>query len=119
MVPCPNCAGPSYCSQQCQKQAGGQATGINSNSFPIDETLSDELKKHIADITLANASASDIHHFFEHRHECHGVHWPAVFPPDVVLAGRILVKSTEKKGHHSNVSKLIGTLVFYLTTFIY
>ncbi|KAE9465086.1 hypothetical protein C3L33_02999, partial [Rhododendron williamsianum] len=33
-----------------------------------------------------------------------------LFPPDVVLAGRILVKSTEKKGHHSNVSKLIGTV---------
>lgn len=119
MVPCSYCGGPLYCSQQCQIQAGGQATGINSNSYAIDETLSDELKKHIADITVANASASDIHHFFEHRHECHGVHWPAVFPPDVVLAARILVKSTEKKGHHSNVSKIIGTVVFYLTTFFY
>lgn len=105
MIPCSCCGSPLYCSEQCLKQDGGQTIGNNSKSCAIHETLSDELNKHIADITSANVSASDNHPFFEHRHECHGVHWPAVFPPDVVLAGRMLVKASEQTEHRSYLSK--------------
>ncbi|KAL6574324.1 hypothetical protein OROHE_001228 [Orobanche hederae] len=32
-----------------------------------------------------------------HRHECRGMHWPAVLPSDVTLAGCILVKHIEEQ----------------------
>lgn len=32
----------------------------------------------------------------EHQHECQGVHWPAVLPSEIVLAGRVLAKFLSK-----------------------
>ncbi|KAI8031024.1 hypothetical protein LOK49_LG01G01123 [Camellia lanceoleosa] len=109
-VPCPSCSIPLYCSQQCQEQAGGKNTGKNSKNYDIRETLSDELEKYIADITVPYVSSPDIQHFAEHRHECHGVHWPLVLPSEIVLAGRILAKSVGQQRHCSYVSNIIGNL---------
>ncbi|XP_052180260.1 uncharacterized protein LOC127793547 isoform X2 [Diospyros lotus] len=109
-VPCLSCSIPLYCSQQCQEQAGGKIMRINTKSFDISKTFSDEIEKYIADITLPEISASHNQHFAEHRHECHGVHWPAVLPSEIVLAGRILMKSVEQERHCSFGSNPIGTL---------
>ncbi|XP_022749266.1 uncharacterized protein LOC111298827 [Durio zibethinus] len=46
----------------------------------------------------------------EHKHECQGVHWPAILPSDVVLAGRVVVKSLEQKGQFTEVPNLLETL---------
>ncbi|XP_057482812.1 uncharacterized protein LOC130769627 isoform X1 [Actinidia eriantha] len=109
-VPCSSCSIPLYCSQRCQEQAGGQKTGNNSKKYDIREALSDDLDKYIAEITSTNVSLSKNEYFFEHRHECHGIHWPAVLPSELVLAGRILARSVEQQRHCSDVSDLNGTL---------
>ncbi|XAR66066.1 Histone-lysine N-methyltransferase [Bertholletia excelsa] len=52
----------------------------------------------------------DAQQFGEHKHECHGVHWPAVLPSDIVLAARILAKSVEQKLHSSGGLSFNGNL---------
>ncbi|KAL6980953.1 hypothetical protein U1Q18_022589 [Sarracenia purpurea var. burkii] len=116
-VPCSSCSIPLYCSQQCQEQARGQKAGSNSRLYDSRETLSDDLEKYIADITLPRVSASETLHFSEHRHECHDVNWPAVLPSELVLAGRILAKFVEQQRHCSHVSDFIETLHSYGSEF--
>ncbi|XP_059627848.1 uncharacterized protein LOC132270675 isoform X2 [Cornus florida] len=109
-VPCSSCSTPLYCSRQCQIQAGGKKLGNNSKNYGIHETFSGDLEKYISDITSANVCDPVDECFAEHRHECQGVHWPAILPSDIILAGRVLVKSIEKQRHVKDASKLIGTL---------
>uniref|UniRef100_A0A5B7BBN2 Putative SET and MYND domain-containing protein 4 isoform X1 n=1 Tax=Davidia involucrata TaxID=16924 RepID=A0A5B7BBN2_DAVIN len=109
-VPCSSCSIPLYCSQQCQIQAGGQKLGKISKNYGIHEKFSGDLEKYIADIMLANVSGSNIECIAEHRHECQGVHWPAILPSEIVLAGRVLVKSIQQQRHYKDVSNLMGTL---------
>ncbi|RVW81342.1 hypothetical protein CK203_038151 [Vitis vinifera] len=96
-VPCTACSIPLYCSQHCQMQAGGQELRNNSKNHGICKNLSSDLEKYVAGITLPKDSDSNIEWIAEHKHECKGVNWPAVLPPEIVLAGRVMVKSVEQK----------------------
>ncbi|KAL8151504.1 hypothetical protein V2J09_021312 [Rumex salicifolius] len=106
IVPCTSCSLSLYCSQNCQTHAGGNSSTIHlKNERDIDVVPSD-LRKYFSDVCLADDSRENIEYFAEHRHECHGFHWPTVLPSDVVLAGRILVKSMELKGHMNDSSSV-------------
>ncbi|PIA59746.1 hypothetical protein AQUCO_00400563v1 [Aquilegia coerulea] len=93
-VPCASCSIPLYCSWKCQVQAGGMNSRISiNNNSGID--------RHISSISLAsnceNALADSNGNIPEHRHECKGVNWPRVLPSEIVLAGRVIVKSMEQR----------------------
>ncbi|KAK9913904.1 hypothetical protein M0R45_037708 [Rubus argutus] len=96
-VPCTSCSIPWYCSQQCCIEAGGEMYCDYPNDQSIHEYLSDDLQKYILETTL-NADSERDNQISEHKHECKGVHWPAVLPSEIVLAGRVLVNSIKKRG---------------------
>lgn len=103
-VPCLLCTIPLYCSENC----GLQASGLVLRKFARNETGFDDvpgdLLEHFSAVTSENLSALSLG-FHEHRHECQGAHWPSVLPTDIVLAGRMLMKSMqsiEKSGEESN-----------------
>ncbi|XP_043706247.1 SET and MYND domain-containing protein 4 isoform X2 [Telopea speciosissima] len=113
-VPCSSCSIPLYCSQHCQVQAGGQF-GSCPNNPSIPEKISKDLERYMAEITVASNSGyivgdANIEYLTEHKHECGGVHWPVVLPSEIVLAGRVLVKSIEQRKHSSWTSKPIESL---------
>lgn len=81
----------------------------------INDSAFDNLEEYISQIMLDNDLYLEAEHIFEHKHECKGVHWPVILPSDVVLAGRVVVKSVEKNGVSTDVSNLLGTLVYLLT----
>ncbi|MBA0601917.1 hypothetical protein Gorai_002120, partial [Gossypium raimondii] len=93
-IPCISCSLPLYCSQHCQVQAGG----------PI----------HIPDTMVGSNFKPTLECIPEHKHECQGVHWPAILPSDVVLAGRVVVKTMEQKGQFTDVPNLSETLIVIL-----
>ncbi|PIN26923.1 Histone-lysine N-methyltransferase [Handroanthus impetiginosus] len=109
-VPCMSCSIPLYCSLKCQVQAGGQDFSENENKYGFLPDLSDDLEKYVRNVTSPGFSSSNIGHAAEHRHECQGMHWPAVLPSDVVLAGRILVKHIEQQSCGDGGPKILGVL---------
>ncbi|WMV19996.1 hypothetical protein MTR67_013381 [Solanum verrucosum] len=109
-ISCASCSIPLYCSDWCQIQAGAPKFDKSSNSFSGLEGLADDLKNYMSDVVLAGASTLDTGHIAEHRHECHGFHWPLILPSEVVLAGRILVKIIEQNRRASADSNLVGFL---------
>lgn len=120
---CHSCTIPIYCSQHCQKRAGGQQFQKNKGGFTVQKSLSAELEKHVMNASLANGVSCttadmNIKQIFEHRHECGGVHWSTVLPHDVVLAGRVMSKYIEKKSS-GKISNPIETLVNILVYFEY
>ncbi|KAK4433451.1 Stress-induced-phosphoprotein 1 [Sesamum alatum] len=108
-VPCMSCSIPLYCSLECQLQAGGQDFSKYKGEHEFPEDLSDVLEQYIRNVTSPGISSSNIEHA-EHRHECLGMHWPAVLPSDVVLAGRILVKHIQQQSHGVVQPKYHGIL---------
>ncbi|TYK20651.1 SET and MYND domain-containing protein 4 isoform X1 [Cucumis melo var. makuwa] len=46
----------------------------------------------------------------EHKHECDGVHWPAILPSEIVLAGRIVAKFIAQRGVFADASNLVDML---------
>jgi len=110
-ISCASCSIPLYCSDWCQIQAGAPKFDKSSNSFSGLEGLAADLKNYMSDVVLAGASTLDTGHIAEHRHECHGFHWPLILPSEVVLAGRILVKVIEQNRRASADSNLVGFLV--------
>ncbi|GAV70275.1 TPR_1 domain-containing protein/TPR_10 domain-containing protein/TPR_11 domain-containing protein [Cephalotus follicularis] len=96
-VPCTSCSIPFYCSQHCQVQAGGQRLRNCPKKLAVHGSHFYNLEDYIGEITLSNDYDPDVEHLPEHIHECQGVHWPLVLPSDVVLAGRIIVKSIKQK----------------------
>ncbi|KAG8380981.1 hypothetical protein BUALT_Bualt06G0073000 [Buddleja alternifolia] len=98
-VPCMSCSIPLYCSVQCQVQAGGQDFSKYVNKYGFLEDLSDDLEEYIRNVTTLGICSSNTEHAAEHMHECQGMHWPAVLPSDVVLAGRILVKNKQRESY--------------------
>ncbi|XP_047944931.1 SET and MYND domain-containing protein 4 isoform X1 [Salvia hispanica] len=109
-VPCVSCSIPLYCSLKCQVQAGGEDFLKYKAEYGFKLDLSDDLERHIRNVTSPSFSSPDVKHFAEHRHECQGMHWPAVLPSDVVLAGRIIVKHIEEQaygGLDHNVHKIL------------
>ncbi|CAM8967717.1 unnamed protein product [Rhodiola kirilowii] len=110
VIPCPSCSIPVYCSQDCQLQAVGDIETNSPNSSKVHENIPDELKKHITEVTLMAKCKLDKNHFAEHRHECEGLNWPAVLPPDIVLAGRILMKMLYKGKHIADNLEALNAL---------
>lgn len=80
------------------------------NNQSIHEYLSDDLQKYIVETTL-NADSERDNQISEHKHECKGVHWPAVLPSEIVLAGRVLVNSIIKRGGSTDSFNLREILV--------
>ncbi|KAG6418529.1 hypothetical protein SASPL_120733 [Salvia splendens] len=110
-VPCVSCSIPLYCSLKCQVQAGGEDFLKYKAEYGFKLDLSDDLEQHIRNVTSPSFSSPDVKHFAEHRHECQGMHLPAVLPSDVVLAGRIIVKHIEEQaygGLDHNVHKILN-----------
>ncbi|XP_021900001.1 SET and MYND domain-containing protein 4 isoform X3 [Carica papaya] len=108
-VPCPSCAIPLYCSENCQVRAGGEFRTEPKN-FTTPKNFSDDLVEYIAGITLRLETSSEKELVREHQHECRGFNWPAILPSDVVLAGRMLVKSLEERKVSTQLSKFLLTL---------
>lgn len=102
-IPCSSCTIPVYCSQHCQERAGGVRSWGNQHSDTKFENIAVDLQKYVASINLSGGTEVDANlgaigkEIAEHRHECGGIHWPAVLPPEIVLAGRILAKSIETR----------------------
>ncbi|XP_034204071.1 uncharacterized protein LOC117618554 isoform X3 [Prunus dulcis] len=105
-VPCTSCSITLYCSKKCQIRAGGKMSWDYPNNQRIHENLSADLEKYIAETTLNVDSETDTEHIPEHKHECKGVHWPAVLPSEIVLAGRVLVKSIIKRRGSTDIFNL-------------
>lgn len=92
-------------------------------NFPDNEdifkNLADDLKRYVQEITLpsfANLRAEGVP---EHKHECEGVHWPAVLPSEIVLAGRIVAKFVAQRGGFTDASNLVDMLVLLMTIYPY
>ena len=87
-------------------------------NYPKDrgvlENLSETLKQYVAQITLGEISETDIEHIPEHKHECKGAHWPSVLPSEIVLAGRLFVKSVMQRGSQE-IANLIDILVYLMS----
>ncbi|ESR37171.1 hypothetical protein CICLE_v10030128mg [Citrus x clementina] len=109
-IPCTSCSIPLYCSRRCRGQAGGQVFKNCPMERNINDSVFDNLEEYISQITLDNDFYPEDEHIFEHKHECKGVHWPVILPSDVVLAGRVLVKSVQKNGVSMDVPNLLGKL---------
>ncbi|KAK3005108.1 hypothetical protein RJ639_016525, partial [Escallonia herrerae] len=110
IVPCSSCSIPLYCSQQCQVEAGGRKMGNYLDNYGLGVHVSDDLQKYSRDVIVASISGPEIERIAAHKHECQGAHWPAVLPSEVVLAGRVLVRSMGQQRHFSSVSSLIEDL---------
>ncbi|KAL4339767.1 hypothetical protein GQ457_08G010200 [Hibiscus cannabinus] len=104
-VPCVSCSLPLYCSQHCQIKAGGQIH-VNCSSEINIHKKKFSCNEEYPEITGGSNCDPKPAHIPEHKHECQGVHWPAILPSDVVLAGRIVVKSMEQKGQVTDVPNL-------------
>ncbi|KAL6532980.1 hypothetical protein OROMI_027092 [Orobanche minor] len=109
-VPCVSCSIPLYCSLKCQIQAGGQYFSTYKNEYGSLQDFSHDLVQYIKNVTSADISSSNIEHASGHRHECRGMHWSAVLPSDVTLAGRILVKHIEEQNPHGDDLTVHGIL---------
>ncbi|XP_034912260.1 uncharacterized protein [Populus alba] len=93
-VPCTSCTIPLYCSEHCQIQAGGEPFSNFQDKIGTKETHS---HSHGENKFALCSDSNPIECFPEHKHECLGVNWPVILPSDIVLAGRILVKSTSQR----------------------
>ncbi|KAK8935375.1 hypothetical protein KSP39_PZI013002 [Platanthera zijinensis] len=112
---CNSCTISLYCSEHCLEQAVGcQFVRIGRFSI-MQNNLSEELWKHVNESIPKNRSAcANVCNQPEHTHECGGSHWSAVLPTDVVLAGRVLMKSMENRKLGLEFSKHIETLLVLL-----
>ncbi|ERN04677.1 hypothetical protein AMTR_s00076p00135550 [Amborella trichopoda] len=86
-IPCSSCTIPLYCSDHCLEKASGKQP--ERKQINVQDAIEINLSM--------NAKKEDFAGVSEHGHECGGVHWPAILPVDVVLAGRILVKCLERQ----------------------
>lgn len=99
-------------------QAGGQMFKINPDSHGILKNLSSDLGKYVADIILGNDCDHKIEDIHEHKHECQGVHWSAVLPSEIVLAGRVLAKFLQNTAFE-DITKFVKKLVQIINTVYY
>ena len=113
-LPCKGCAGPLFCTEACRDAALGQCTvGLNSESQRFLKSSASEACKEAQsqgskgevpfvkqnDATSLNDASSEWEaepkgagFFGWHQHECGGASWPAILPPDAVLAIRALAE---------------------------
>lgn len=90
VVFCPSCTIPIYCSKRCQEQSVGDTCDEDTHLGYATSVTN-------LSITTTSYKSSRSRLFAEHKHECGGAHWAAVLPADVVLAGRIMAQSIEKR----------------------
>lgn len=106
-VPCPSCSMALYCSQLCQVHAGGQDLQRYTENHDIGVDLSSELEKYVANVTKETVDDMFIKQNAEHKHEC-GVNWPVALPAEIVLGGRVIVKSIEQNRHFGESSPIVN-----------
>lgn len=82
----------------------------------IEGNLSDNLDRYISEIPLSHDSGPDAD-IPEHKHECQGVHWPAILPSDIVLAGRVLIKSLAQRSL-ADITNFAEMLVYSMTIIV-
>ncbi|XP_042378044.1 SET and MYND domain-containing protein 4-like isoform X1 [Zingiber officinale] len=96
---CPSCTIPVYCSNCCLEQAVGEESSSKADNHSPKKNVYVDLEKSM-DRFSSNARSIGVNmpnnHIPEHHHECGGLHWSAVLPPDIVLAARIIAISVEK-----------------------
>ncbi|KAI3783557.1 hypothetical protein L1987_42641 [Smallanthus sonchifolius] len=107
IVPCPLCSMALYCSQLCQIHARGQDQHFDTNNHDIGFDLSSDLENYVASVTKAIVDGVNIKQNAEHKHEC-GVNWPSALPAEIVLAGRVIVKSIEQNRHLGESSTIVN-----------
>lgn len=117
---CPSCTIPVYCSNGCLEQAVGEQSSSKADSHSPKKNVYVDLEKSM-DIFSNNARSIRVNmsnnHIPEHHHECGGVHWSAVLPPDIVLAARVMAVSIEKwKAFGRNSSPLDYLVSVYIST---
>ncbi|XP_045822839.1 uncharacterized protein LOC123915682 isoform X2 [Trifolium pratense] len=81
---------------QCQIKAGGEMFRISTEDSNILKNLPGDIGKYAAEVIQYNDCEQKIDDVTEHKHECQGVHWPAVLPSEIVLAGRVVAKFLSK-----------------------
>ncbi|KAJ9545735.1 hypothetical protein OSB04_025442 [Centaurea solstitialis] len=91
IVPCHSCSLAMYCSQLCQIHAIGKHLQYTKN-HELGVDLSSDLEKYVESVTKASVDGGLVEQIGEHKHEC-GVNWPAALPTEIVLAGRVIMKS--------------------------
>ena len=70
--------------------------------------MSTNLEKYVASVTKATINDAYIKKNTDHIHEC-GVNWYATLPADIILVGRVIVKSIEQKhGKFGQLSTIIN-----------
>lgn len=84
----------------------------------IKGNMPHNLDTYISEITLGNDFESDVD-IPEHKHECQGVHWPAVFPSEIALAGRVLIKSLAERSSPVDIDNFKDMLVYSQLLFTY
>ncbi|KAJ0753092.1 putative chromatin remodeling SET family [Helianthus annuus] len=107
IVPCSSCSMALYCSQLCQIHARGQDRQFHTKKHDIGFNLSSDLENYVASVTKAIDDGVNIKHHAEHKHEC-GVNWPIALPAEIVLAGRVIVKSIEQNKHFGESSSIVN-----------
>lgn len=105
-----------YCSQLCQVHAGGQDLQRYTENHEIGVDLSTELEKYVASVTKETVDDMFIKQNAEHKHEC-GVNWPVALPAEIVLGGRVIVKSIEQNRHFGESSPIVN-LVCHTPSFM-
>lgn len=88
----------------------------SSLNHGIEGNLSDNLDRYILEIPLSHDSGPDAD-IPEHKHECQGVHWPAILPSDIVLAGRVLIKSLAQRSL-ADITNFAEMLVYSMTIIV-
>lgn len=109
-VSCISCSIPFYCSTKCQMLAGGCGFSEHKKQYEFQRNIIDDLEDYVRNVTSPSIPSSELDYAAEHKHECQGVHWPAVLPSDVVLAGRVLVKHIQQHsydGAHHNIHAIL------------
>jgi SET and MYND domain-containing protein 4 len=96
------------------EQAVGQISWNQDSGLELNQAMG--LAK--LSITSTSCKPSSSRQIAEHKHECEGVHWAAVLPSDIVLAGRIMSWYIEKrmlagKGSAMSGPNLVNTLTFF------
>ncbi|XP_020598553.1 LOW QUALITY PROTEIN: SET and MYND domain-containing protein 4 [Phalaenopsis equestris] len=110
---CSSCTIPLYCSEHCLEQAVGFKFVRSKHFSTLQNNLSEELWNHVREsISMSPSASENVAHLPEHLHECGGSHWSAVLPTDVVLAGRIMMKSVERRKVGGGLSNNNFTLDF-------
>ncbi|TVU32070.1 hypothetical protein EJB05_23788, partial [Eragrostis curvula] len=105
VVFCPLCTIPIYCSERCLEQAVGQISGNQDSCLGLNQAIG------LAKLSVTSRSCkqpSISGQIAEHRHECGGVHWAAVLPSDIILAGRVMSRYIEKRTMAGKGSAMSG-----------